>query len=263
MKAVAVLTRGYPNIRQYHTLIQRNVHIAKNLSDKSIDILIFHEGNITEEHQKYIEAATPLLNIIFKCISDRAFRNEKSSITFHDTTKGFSLNYRHMCSFWFVEFWEYVLDYDLIIRIDEDCKIDFNVDNIFRLLEFKDVAFGKWDVDEDRVTVGLNDFTMNFLKDNNLFKKMKRRIPSGPYTNVIGLNLVKLRKNELLDAYKKRVETSNGIYKYRWGDLPLWGEVLIYMCHPDSYIYLTNLNYFHGSHNRDVGKTTNNMFQLK
>ena len=54
-KCIAVLTRGYPTISEYDQLIKRNIHISKNLNDKSLDILIFHEGNITEEHQIYIK----------------------------------------------------------------------------------------------------------------------------------------------------------------------------------------------------------------
>lgn len=253
-KCIAVLTRGYSNIREYNTLIQRNVSIAQNLIDKSIDVVIFHEGNITDIHQGYIKKATPRLNLIFICISDKAFKDEKKQVVFHESTKGFSLNYRHMCSFWFVDYWEYVNEYDLLIRIDEDCKIDFSIDNIFKLLEIKSVVFGKWETDEDKVTFGLNEFTMRFLREEKMYNKIKMRKPSGPYTNVFGLNLSELRKNSLLQKYIDRIKESNFIYTHRWGDLPLWGEVLTYMCDPNNYIYLRNLNYYHGSHNRNVGK---------
>jgi hypothetical protein len=54
-KCIAVLTRGYNNMNQYEDLINRNIHISDNLVDKSIDILIFHEGNISKEHQIFID----------------------------------------------------------------------------------------------------------------------------------------------------------------------------------------------------------------
>ena len=64
-KTVVVLTRGYDDINKYRQLIKRNKSILKNLYDVSIDIIIFHEGNINIQHQEYIQSQTPLLKIIF------------------------------------------------------------------------------------------------------------------------------------------------------------------------------------------------------
>jgi hypothetical protein len=50
-------------------LIKRNRHIARKLKDKTIDILIFHEGNILKEHQAHIKAETPELALKFIDIS--------------------------------------------------------------------------------------------------------------------------------------------------------------------------------------------------
>lgn len=76
--AVVVLTRGYQDVRKYNTLIRRNISIAKNLGAlKDTDILIFHEGNILPQHQEYIAKFTPTLNLIFKCIKEHAFKDEK------------------------------------------------------------------------------------------------------------------------------------------------------------------------------------------
>ena len=66
MNCIAVLTRGYDRIEDYSLLIRRNKCIEINLIDKNTDNLIFHEGNIREEHQQYIQTQTPNLNIIFK-----------------------------------------------------------------------------------------------------------------------------------------------------------------------------------------------------
>ena len=80
-KAIVVLTRGYRNKSDYNNLISRNKSISKNLNDKSIDIIIYHEGNITNEHQIYIMEQTPELNIFFINVNNgNAFRKEKESI---------------------------------------------------------------------------------------------------------------------------------------------------------------------------------------
>jgi len=256
--AIAVLTRGYANIAQYNTLIRRNMSIVKNLGPlKDTDILIFHEGNILPQHQEYIAKFTPSLNLIFTCIKEHAFKEEKKTVHVFEPTRAFGLNYRHMCSFWFVDFWNYVTEYDMILRIDEDCTIDFSIPELFYTLQNKSAVYGMWQKDQDFVTVGMNQFTHLFLKENipELNKPAMRRSPSGPYTNVIGLNLKELRENVLVQKYIKKVELLDCIYTFRWGDLPLWGEALCYLCNPNSYIKSDKIKYFHGSHNTYVGGT--------
>jgi len=255
--AVAVLTRGYQDVRKYNTLIRRNISIAKNLGAlKDTDILIFHEGNILPQHQEYITKFTPTLNLIFKCIKEHAFKDEKKEIHMFEPTRMFGLNYRHMCSFWFVDFWKFVEEYDMILRVDEDCAIEFNIPELFYTLFNKTAVYGMWTRDQDFVTVGLNQFTHLFLKENlpdGENQQIIQHNPSGPYTNVIGLNLKTLRENELLQKYIKKVGIMDCIYAFRWGDLPLWGEALFYFCHPNSYSKSEKIKYFHGSHNIYVG----------
>ena len=258
--AIVVLTRGYTQIQKYNTLIQRNKHILKNLDEtnKSIDNLIFHEGNILEEHQLYISSFTPQLNLKFICIADKAFNPDKKNIQTYSPTNSFGLNYRHMCSFWFVDFWNYVEDYDMILRIDEDCIIDFNISQIFNNLTNSLTIYGMWTLDQEFVTHGLNKFTLNFLKANNIKTSVIFQQPSGPYTNVIGLNLQLLRKNEMLRRYIEKVKQHNYIYIFRWGDLPLWGEAFYYLCDKRLCLKSSKIKYFHGSHNFFVGGPNNN-----
>jgi hypothetical protein len=161
---IATLTRGYTNIDDYSNLIKRNKHIEIHLTDKTIDILIFHEGNITDIHQKYILNATPNLNIKFINISGKAFKNEKATIQFDKDTINFGLGYRHMCSFWFIDFWHFITDYDYLVRIDEDCFINSSIDNIFKQLNDHIFVAGMYRIDKPFVTKGLNNFTLSFIK---------------------------------------------------------------------------------------------------
>jgi hypothetical protein len=256
-KAIVVLTRGYANVRDYRNLIKRNNSITF-LSEPDIDILIFHEGNIPESHQKYISSFSLHLKLIFICISEHAFSSDKKQIKFYEPTKTFGLNYRHMCSFWFADFWNYVQEYDYILRIDEDCIINFNVLQIFYNLEYKNKSaiYGDWILDNQYVTLGLNKFTQNFINREISKEKILSHKASGPYTNVFGLNLKILRQNKLVMQYIESIKESNNIYIYRWGDLPLWGEALFYFCNPESYCKLNTIKYFHGSHNSYVGQNT-------
>jgi hypothetical protein len=256
-KCIACLTRGYPNYYSYSTLIGRNKHIQHNLIDKTIDVLIFHEGNIIEEHQVEIAKNTPLLNIKFINVTNNAFKKEKETIQFYEPTNVFGIGYRHMCSFWFVDFWNFVSDYDYLVRIDEDCYVNSNIDNVFTNLNNYPIISAKYDNDYDFVTVGLNQLTLDFINRNSdsgyIFKKNTEKHPcGGPYTNFIGLSLNVLRTNNILDKYIQEVDSSNQIYEKRWGDLPLWGEAIDYILGNDCFFIDNTFTYYHGSHNVSV-----------
>ena len=60
-RAILVLTRGYDDINKYNVLLERNINIDRNLKDKTIPLLFFHEGNITDEHQTHIKNKQPNL----------------------------------------------------------------------------------------------------------------------------------------------------------------------------------------------------------
>ena len=250
MSCIAVLTRGYTNYNDYSMLIKRNKHIEYNLNNKNIDILIFHEGNIIKEHQINISNETPLLKIKFINILGKSFKSEKSNIVFDAQTRMFGLNYRHMCSFWFIDFWNFINDYEYLLRIDEDCFIDSNIDDIFLKLT-KDHIFitGSYGDDMYHVTKGLNEFTLQFINNNDYdFKSKLMKNPGGPYTNLFGLSL-KVKNNSIFQKYVKEVEMSNKIYERRWGDLPLWGEAIQYIFGENSILIDKSIKYYHESHN--------------
>jgi len=241
-KTIVTLTRGYANLEAYNMLIHRNNHIEKNLNNLC-DILIFHEGNIVRHQQNYIQDCS---NIPIKFVEIPKF-TPKQNVTFTEKSGGHGWGYRHMCSFWFSDFWKYVQEYDMILRIDEDCIFESNIDSIFDILEEKVCVYGKWHPDNDDVTEGLNEFSLNFFGNSKGSKE-----PSGPYTNVLGLNIKKLKENKKLFEYISEVDRLNKIFIYRWGDLPLWGEVLYYLYDEKDYCEVKEIKYYHISHNEKV-----------
>jgi hypothetical protein len=249
VNCICVLTRGYNNIEDYSNLIKRNNHISANLQDKSIDNLIFHEGNITDEQQLYIMNETPDIIISFINISNIAFKDDKNGIIFEGEPST-NIKYRHMCSFWFINFFNAVENYDKLLRIDEDCYIDSNIDAIFLDLTSYVFVCGTIIVDSPHVTMGLNKFTLDFMNKHTEFT-FKTEVPKksdGPYTNLFGLSLDIIRKNEAFNLYNDEVDRSDMIYIQRWGDLPLWGEAISYIFGNDTLKVDTSIKYFHGSH---------------
>jgi hypothetical protein len=244
--AIVVLTRGYSNYNSYSKLILRNKQIETYLQAKETDILIFHEGNIV--HQEEICKETPSLKITFVDVKKDglAFKEQYENIQVDPETSGFGIGYRHMCSFWFVDFWHFVKEYDAILRIDEDCFIQFIPDFVFKKLQYVPIVTGLYEKDEEFVTKSLNHHTLQFITEKTGTSPTTKS-PSGPYTNLCGFSLCELRTLPLLKEYIESVRVSNQIYIQRWGDLPLWGEVNHYLLNNTVYIDPT-LSYFHESH---------------
>ena len=275
---IYVLTRGYQKIEDYKTLIERNKSIEQNfpgLSDDNIDYIIFHEGNISEEHQKYIQNNTtiPLKFINVKLsYPGTAFNNDDKKVfignrgkpisqLFHDKTKkqgwetnerAWGLNYRHMCEFHFIYILKYLREYKYGLRIDEDCVIK-NSTNYFDF--FKDsklkLISGRFVKDCPTATINLRQFCKSYQEKNNL--KYRDNDVGGPYTNVFMLDLEYFRNNSLLKKFIEEIKNNQYVIIYRWGDLPLWGEVCNMFLEKDEYKYYErNIQYFHGSHYQKV-----------
>lgn len=260
-RCIAVLTRGYTHLHEYTTLIERNQAIQRHLVDKTIPLLIFHEGNILEQQQQHIQRATPFLDLRFTNIRihNRAFRTEKESEP-HILQMGWvTMGYRHMCSFWFVDFWHFVQEYDALIRIDEDCQVNCSLDDMFAQMqrEEKDaptILTGVYQDDDDVVCVGLNQFTLNFMDVVSEYRVplLPKHPSGGPYTNLMGIRLDKIRANPTVLKYIQAVDDSSHIYHHRWGDLPLWGEVVTYILGEPAMKVDPTIQYYHGSHYRHV-----------
>jgi hypothetical protein len=258
---VAPKTPGLPMtlekkvLDKYSTLIKRNKAISDHLEDISTPVLIFHEGNISELDQLYIKYATPRLLFTFINVNgDYAFRKEKDMVELDpETTVLGSRQYRHMCSFWFVDFWHFVNEYDYVLRIDEDVCIQSSADDMLNMLKLTPFIYGAWTKDLELVSRNLSEFShIEFEKLGIKSSNTDYINIVAPYTNLIGFNLKILRENTFLHKYIKAVDDSNEIYIKRWGDHILWGEVIYYLYH-DLYMKMFSIiKYYHGSHNQQI-----------
>jgi len=216
--AITVLTRGYENVSQYNSLIKRNTLIYENIISKSnfdFDMVIFHEGNIPEDHQLYISNNSKQ-SLIFKnvkeCGNKKAFDNNKNIIN-NDLcppnflSSHFPLGYKHMCHFWSIDFLEYLKDYKFIIRIDEDCFITKFDNNILNEMNEKEIYFVSpkfQDQDDSRVIVGLERLLNEFLIETNIQPHKTFNNIKCPYTNFMIVNVDFLRNNKILNKILKK-----------------------------------------------------------
>lgn len=246
---VVCLTRGYPHVEMYNKLIDRTNKI--NECFKSIEHVIFHEGNIPIEHQDYIESKChePInfVHVDFSIPKDIQIPME----TFKTWRDGSCYpGYHRMCEFNFCDIWSYVNGYDIMIRIDEDCIINgnkwqeefnsfLNSENVFSCLTYNN---------NNRDTHELTNKTLpEFLKRNFGTDEMYKSLPA---TNLYFTRINFWKRKDVKDFIKK-IKLSNGCIMYRWGDAPLI-DICLNMFAENKIDKIKNCEYFHGSHNSTI-----------
>lgn len=222
--AIVVLTRGYRNPDQYETLIQRNIKIKEFFGDK-YPVILFHEGNIKDRHQRDI------------------FKRSGMNIQFRDISSVWTGGYEGMCRFYAYDIWELCKDYDYILRIDEDCMLQ-QVErdpfaHIGNNVYLKSCFFAE-SHSETNATLPLAIEGLTGAKANSFYND------KFVYTNV-GLSSVEFWRTGEVAEVLKTLATSSSQRIYRWGDLPLLGSLLnIYA--PNRIGTLTGVTYSHLSH---------------
>jgi len=221
--AVVALTRGYPNnLELYDTLIKRNNSIHKRINKlrkEPVDIVLFHEGNISKFDQNYINSQSRD-KIKFVNVSQYF---ENTDIQLKENNK-FTLGYRQMCRFNMFHIWKEVSDYDYILRIDEDSEL-LNFDPyIFEYMNKHEIVFitGRFSKEIHRLT---NKTLPQFLINNTSINVKKIYNHKFPYTNFYVSKLDFWRKQNIQNNLQQISENPQQIIS-RWGDLPIIGSIL-------------------------------------
>lgn len=252
-------------------IIDRNIavrdHLFKPIPDSpianiTIDVVLFHEGDVSQADQNHIQAGTPDMPLTFVDVS-AVFKLYKPvnhpQCPNSYLTKFTEPGYHSMCYFWFIGFQRYVERYDWLLRIDTDCLLCDNVRPALASMPSQfHIAAPRW-IDLDRhggydniagpskqgmVVQGMHNFTVSFAQKHGIFDYVHSW--HAPYTNVMLLDLIWYRNSSVLRAFTQAVDASECIYSNRWGDMPLWGAAVILEKQP--YHRLYKMSYFHGSH---------------
>ncbi len=257
--AIIVLTKGYKTNEEYKDLINRNksiydVYYSKLQNKNDYDIVLYHEGNITNEQQKWIQNQTPNLPLIFKSIEFINFNNNNIKPNnkychLTEKAKGCSNGYKNMCHFWSVDLFKYAKDYKYIIRIDEDCVIKKLSPSIIteytkNKIYYSSPYFQGYDIID--YTMGMEQF----FQDINNEKKYENI--KFPYTNLFIMYVPYFLKNMKILEALSNINDTQCIFINRWGDLPIWGYLLKYYVPQENYIEDKNIGYIHGSHQANI-----------
>jgi hypothetical protein len=270
---ISVLTRGYDSLDGYDNLIHRNKCIREHILSKTnleIDCIIFHEGNITDSHQKYIsdESQVPLIfRNVKECGDKTAFDNSRDVVNSElcpptELSSQFPLGYKHMCYFWSINLFDYLSDYEYVIRIDEDVFIQEIDIRILESIIDQKIKFAAPYIcpflDHPDVMIGLEKLTKEFVETNNL--KINGNISNvyAPNTNVMILNLDYYRNHTIIQNYLVEIKESHGIYSNRWGDATVWG-IITQKLQEDPFYLCDDVVYFHDSHKHLVNKKAKNV----
>jgi hypothetical protein len=228
----------------YSRLVARNNSIEKFIGG-SPEIVMFHEGNVAPEHQKLIEAETPSLKfkwiqIPFDFPRDVPLPPETIG-TFQDGRC--YPGYHVMCEFHTCDVWDHLKEYDVVLRIDEDCILESEKwADVFTCVS-PDVPYRTpmFDVETHELT---NATLPVWLGEDASFYDQTM-----PYTNVF-VTRMDVWNREDVRAWIERVRESRGCIKYRWGDHVLHSIILKKF--GIGHGTMDGYNYYHGSHDRHV-----------
>ncbi len=209
------LVRGYPHVFQkwrYCMLILRNLSIKiQNLRNKDqVEILVFHEGNISRSDQFWINVFS-LGNVKFKDVSE-TFQLPESHL---HTGKIAPLGYSLMCRFHYAGLWRYLRDFDVAMRLDEDCFL-LRSPKLSTHLGFSAAAFTQ------ETHIATNATLPKYLKAIGLSDLYDHNFP---YTNFYVLN-PKAWLDENVQDFLRGISDQPDSIENRWGDIPVLGLAL-------------------------------------
>ena len=253
----------------YRSLVKHNHALKKYVWSDSIDVIIFHEGNILDTHQSYLQHKSLGMPLKFINVSEtfqlyRAVNDPFCPGT--DEMLRYGPGYRSMCRFWFSEFHKYLTGYSWAFRIDEDCIAMSDITHFLtdaNQMSKLHISASVW--------IDLIDTRTDYIRSNGdgvFVRNMSRLVREfavenalgtektsvttwrAPYTNVMWVDLNWYRSSRLLLAFDEKVIKSQCIYSGRWGDLPLWGAKVFLLSENRHNL---NFTYHHLSHRIKVG----------
>jgi hypothetical protein len=219
------------------------------------DVIIFHEGNIPEDHQKFIQSFTPNMPIIFRDVSKEfsptLVKTESKWARNDPEVEKFSIGYRHMIRFWMGPFLDHLKEYEYIIRVDEDCIVGQFPTTILQEMRENKIRFstGKiyWEFkDHPGVIIGVQGFADEFGKENGVEPPLLTT--EAPYNSVSITDNLYFRNSELYTKWFKKIDEDGGIFVGRWGDNVLLGIFFANFLTKKDYVEDRRIVYYHGSH---------------
>jgi hypothetical protein len=257
MDAIVCLTRGYKSRDGYVDLLRRNAAVYHVINSKrgnnQYPLIIWHEGNISEEDQKWILSHEYNTDVSFINVSGSLNQPGDEDTAFIDADR-FPLGYRRMCRFNTQQIWEWSFRFDYIMRIDEDCILvqsDYdpiewvkNKGLVFATSLYSDGSYGPTDKSFPK-------FVENYIQNNNITPRNKTLCnKSIPYTNFFIADVNFWLSNYEIQKFLLSATESPNFIKDRWGDHAVL-DAAMNIFNPGTWV-VPGLQYYHKSHNYKV-----------
>jgi hypothetical protein len=244
--AIVGLVRGHKEKESYRPLLRRNRLLYKNFNHRfGFPVIIFHEGNISQEHQDLIGQSSPNVQFIDVGGTDFVRRHELPGESAHQA------GYKHMCRFYAIGIYRYIAEYDMVMRLDDDSYIQSRIagDLFQRLWDAGcDYAYLHAEFDNHPETLAtLPAFSQAYARSQGIAVDPTSLDMLHFYSN-FHVTRVSFWLRDDVQEYLRAVDESQGIYRYRWGDHVIQAHALKMFSQPGRVTRLDGFKYWHGSH---------------
>jgi hypothetical protein len=246
------LTRGYTDPSRYDRLMDRNRSIYEVINRQRAQqypLIIWHEGDISPEHQEYILAKELNADVQFVSVSD-VFRLP-DGLTEQDLVEYWSVGYRLMCRFHSYYIWQYARHFDYILRLDEDCTLTSAASDLFEWLAESegDFATAAYLPEPHELTnQTLAPFARAFAA--NAPHGIGKGGPYNhqfPYTNFYVTRTAFWLQPDV-QRFLHAAISKREFLRFRWGDAPVLGIALSQFAAPGKVLRISRIGYTHASH---------------
>ncbi|CAF3253901.1 unnamed protein product [Rotaria socialis] len=207
-------------------------HFSDNMS---ADIIFFHTDYPITQHMQAIANVTKR-QVIFYNVDDAFTSFPKGFDPYLEEPnwkKRGKWNYQHMCRFWFKLVLDIplVLEYQYLMRLDDDSKILGAWNNIFDLMTKREaVYFGNIEeADSEKGLPGLmklKTFTIEYKEKYRLIPKNPNRLVRAfdienhirLYNTNFDVIKIEFFRKPHIRHWTDAIDATYGIFKYRWGD---------------------------------------------
>jgi hypothetical protein len=251
--AIVCLTRGYAAPRLYDQLINRNRSVYETINGHrthQYPLIIWHQGDIIREHQRYILAREANADVRFVDVS--AVFRLPGGIKESELIESWSVGYRLMCRFHTFHIWQYTRQFRYVMRLDEDCTLSSVGFDPIKCVSGAGVDFAAAAFVQETHELTNRTLAPFANKYAGVCFPQMRHVnfynQSFPYTNLYVTRTAFWRQPELRRFLYAVIRERDSI-RFRWGDLPVLGVALNMFARPGKVVCIPNLTYMHASNN--------------
>lgn len=250
--AVFTLIKGGTSLENFAPYMRRCKSVIENLNETDFEDIAFHEGNIpnfieSELKQRY--------GVRFENVHDFGGFSSPVQSMIRGPSE-YHIGYKHMCRFFSVQWMHVMKFYEYVIRIDEDVLV-YNKIRPFVFMETTEgveYAFALQTTEKHKETLKTFSVWMDIY---TMRHKIARRYDAKQmyFTNIF-LTRVSFWLREDVQLFLKEIDSTNNIYKHRWGDAPIQTAAL-HLFAPTAVKFI-RIDYSHGSTMNEIvnGKDT-------